>query len=421
MTKPVKFLLMAIACSVSVQFVAAAPVMGQFFRELKASGITPSLLYDGEAFSNIAGGIRQGTTYIGDLNVHLAIDGDRLVGWQGGSVFFNGQWLHGGRPAMYSGDAEGVSNIAARGVMQLYEAWVQQDLLGNHLSVLAGLYDLNSEFYRLSSAGLFLNSSFGIGPAFSHSGVAGPSVFPRTAWGLRLAFKPMRKFTFRVGILDGVPWRRPSGIFAAFQPGDGLLLVSEADLLWGQQAAKETVDHRMRIGRLSNRPPYDTKLAVGFWHYTTTLKDLSATNAAGDPILRHGSSGVYFLADHLMFASGSKRLSAFAQIGFGDQQVDRFGAYTGGGLVMTGLFPGSPTDQLGLGVAAAYNGSHYMIHQEQLGKYVSKAETVIEMTCLIKGTGWLAVQPDIQYVISPNTRALKNALVAQMFFEFSLS
>ena len=47
-------------------------------------------------------------------------------------------------------------------------------LFGNRFSALFGRYDLNSEFYRLQSAGLFLNSSFGIGPEFSLSGQNGP-------------------------------------------------------------------------------------------------------------------------------------------------------------------------------------------------------------------------------------------------------
>ena len=39
------------------------------------------------------------------------------------------------------------------------------------------MYDLNSEFYRVESGGLFLNSSFGIGPEFARSGAGGPSPF----------------------------------------------------------------------------------------------------------------------------------------------------------------------------------------------------------------------------------------------------
>jgi len=46
---------------------------------------------------------------------------------------------------LLQGDAQGVSSISAPNSVKLYEAWIQENFLGNHVSVLAGLYDLNSE------------------------------------------------------------------------------------------------------------------------------------------------------------------------------------------------------------------------------------------------------------------------------------
>ena len=67
-------------------------------------------------------------------------------------------------------------------------------LLDNRLSWLVGRDDLTTEFYRVQSAGMFINSSFGIGPEFAHSGVAGPSLFPTTALGTRVDFKPSANY-----------------------------------------------------------------------------------------------------------------------------------------------------------------------------------------------------------------------------------
>ena len=49
--------------------------------------------------------------------------------------------------------------MAAPPASRIHEAWLQYNLLDNRLSVLAGRYDLNTEFYQLRSAALFLNSS----------------------------------------------------------------------------------------------------------------------------------------------------------------------------------------------------------------------------------------------------------------------
>jgi porin len=105
--------------------------------------------YDGEAVSDMSGGLRRGATYLGILNLHLTVDAQRLVGWPGATVFLYGLGIHGGHPSTFVGDAQGVSNIEAPAGWRLEEAWVQQNLFGHRFSVLFGQYDLNSEFYRL--------------------------------------------------------------------------------------------------------------------------------------------------------------------------------------------------------------------------------------------------------------------------------
>jgi porin len=54
------------------------------------------------------------------------------------------------------------------------------------LSLLGGRYDLNGEFYRLHSAALFLNSSFGMGPEFSQSGPGGAAANRRGCRGKKM-------------------------------------------------------------------------------------------------------------------------------------------------------------------------------------------------------------------------------------------
>src|SRR5262249_52916013 len=150
------------------------------------------VVYDGEGLVNATGGVRAGSAYVGNLHLQLAIDAGRLLGWGGASVFFSGLWTHGGQPSEPVGDIQGGSTLEAPGGGQLYEAWIQQNLSGNTISILVGRYDLGMEFYRLQSATLFVNSSFGVGPEFSQSGQGGPSIFPNTSLGARVAVKCAR-------------------------------------------------------------------------------------------------------------------------------------------------------------------------------------------------------------------------------------
>jgi porin len=387
------------------------------------SGITPALVYNGAVFTNLGGGARSGDTYTGSLNLQLTVDGGALLRWADTLFYLDGIWIHGGQPSAFIGDAQGVSNISAPPRVKLYEAWVQKNFLDNQISALAGLYDLNSEFYRLQSAGLFLNSSFGIGPEFSQSGVEGPSIFPSTSVGARFAYKPARGIVLRTAILDGVPVDRPDGSHAIFKSGDGILIVTEADFLDRPPPSDRPLSGRFRLGRQAMLPPYDDKLTIGGWYYSATFDDVAQLRPDGQLVRHRGSSGFYVLADRVLFEDSDhpeKRLTGFLQGGYGDIRVDRFGSYIGAGLTAVGIIPGRNTDELGLALADARNGSHYLRSQLLQGIPVTSAEKTVEITYLMQLTKWLALQPDLQYVIHPGTNlTIRNASAFQLRFEIA--
>jgi porin len=385
--------------------------------------LKPGLVYNGAAFANLGGGVRSGGTYTSNLNLHLNVDAAALFGWSDTIAYLDALWLQGGLPSSFIGDAQGVSSISAPNAVKLYEAWVQKNFLENRVSVLAGLYDLNSEFYRLQSAGLFLNSSFGIGPEFAQSGVEGPSIFPDTSVGMRVALKSVEGLVVRIAVLDGVPVDRPNGSRGIFESGDGALIVAEVDLLDRPELRTRPASNRLRLGRQANLGGYEEKVAIGGWYYTATFDDLSETQPNGQPVQHRGSSGFFALIDKLLYKDPSKperKLAGFVQAGLGDYRVDRFGAYLGTGLTAVGVLEGRPTDELGIGLAYARNGSHYMSGQRMQGLPVTNAEKTIELTYLIQVNSWLALQPDLQYVITPNTTtAIPNAWAFQLRIEMS--
>src|SRR3546814_19744526 len=88
--------------------------------------------------------------------------------------------------------------------LRLYEAWIDQKI-GDAASVRIGLYDLNSEFDALDTAGFFVSSPHGIGPDFAQSGRNGPSIFPAPSLAARVAISPAPGWTVRAALLDGVP------------------------------------------------------------------------------------------------------------------------------------------------------------------------------------------------------------------------
>ena len=168
---------------------------------------------------------------------------------------------------------------------------------------------------------------------------------------------------------------------------------------------------------------YDSKVAIGGWYYTATFDDLSETQPNGQPVQHRGSIGFYVLTDQLLYRNPNqpdRKLTGFVQAGYGDYRVDRFRAYLGAGLTAMGVFKSRAADEVGLGLAYARNGSHYMSAQRMQDLPVTNAEKTIELTYLIQVNSWLALQPDLQYVINPNTTtAIPNAWAFQLRVEMS--
>jgi len=392
-------------------------------KQLDNRGIQLGVRYDGGIFGDLSGGLRQGTTYAGNLNLQVILDAQRLFDWPGVTVFLYGLGIHGGLPSSFVGDAQGVNSIASPAKWTLEEAWIQQNLFGNMFSVLAGRYDLNSEFYRLQSAGLFINSSYGIGPEFSQSGREGPSIFPNTSVGARFATKPIRGIVLRAAVLDGVPVDRSNGTQAIFARNGGVLVVVESVYLRRPSASEITPRTRQfRIGR-NSVGTYAGKVALGTWYYSGTFDDLAKVRPEDQAVQHHGSRGFYMLADQTVYQDADypeRRVTLFGQFGIGDPRVNRFGYYTGGGMTVSALIAGRKEDEIGFAIAGAHNSTQYMEAQRNQGRPVQRSEVDFELTYLAQFSSHLAVQPDLQFVRNPGTDPrIKNAVAFILRFELS--
>ena len=414
----------------------------QFRSKGSKLGIRLETVNTTDVLSNVRGGVARRTDAPGNIDLMLTVDAEKTVGWKGGTLFVYGLGDYGNNPSRDVGDLQGVSNVAAPNTWKLFEAWYQHNFFQEKLSVLAGLYDVTSEFQVIRDASeLFLNSSFGTTPEFALSGRNGLSSFPTTAVGLRVQAKPVDNWAFRAAVLDGVPgdtgnskgtqisFGKDDGFFAgaelAYEFEDEKLAKAEGSSGASILKVKPRRKARRRIGRAAPLV-YDGKYAVGIWGYSTTLNDLNDVDSAGTPIQRHGTYGFYGIAERRVYKEPDdplQGLTLFGQVGFADPRVNRIASYQGGGAVYTGLIPGRDKDQIGFGVAAAHNSGQYESAQRNAGIPVTNAEITLEFTyaALLTEDPELALQPDIQYVINPGTNpSLKNALVIGVRIEASL-
>lgn len=382
----------AAAASADARTAASGEVGAQ---EVSAEGV-----YTGEGMATVAGGRERGEALLGNLDLTLELrDRERgltLFGYVLGN--------HGDEPSLLAGDAQGVSNIEAPDALRLYEAWIEKEFAGPGLSLLGGLYDLNAEFDVIETGGVLLNSSFGIGPDFSQSGLAGPSIFPVTSLAVRAAWRPRPDLHLRTAVLDAVPGDPddPAATHIRLSSREGALLTAEVAWYPGGGRAAEAAPGSAgrRAGRSSGRPDGSAKVAIGAWSYTGSFPQV-----ADDGRERRPRPGLYALAEVplLRETDPAQGLSAFGRIGLADPRVHRFGAYTGAGAAYTGLLPGRDGDTAGLGVAVARNGGPFRRARAAEGLPVTRAETVVELTYRWEEDGW-AVQPDLQWVNDPDTR-----------------
>jgi len=404
---------------------------------MNEKGVIFQTINTNDVMDNVTGGLDRNTALIGDLDLILVIDAKKLLNWDEATFFVYGLGLYGNDPSKNVGDIQAVSNIAAPNDWKLFEAWYQQNFLQQRFSILAGLYDVTSEFDVIrSSSELFLNGSFGTGPEFATSGINGPSTFPTTSLAIRGQAILSDDFIIRAVLADGVSGtpNDVTGTQVKLDRKDGLLLATE--LAYYDQRERKKRDQqkilkqrpfRLTFQRVGRAAPivYQAKYAIGLWGYTTDFNDLSEVDLLGRPLKRDMTYGVYGFTEKIVYREPQDReqnLTLFTRIGFADPRVNRFSQYYGGGMVYRGLLPNRENDEIGIGVAAAFNSSHFERAQQRSGNSVDTAEIAVEMTYAINVRSEIIIQPNIQYIINPDTNpAIQNALVVGARVEFNLN
>ena len=349
---------------------------GGLRKKLVDHGVTVKGLYTGEFASHYSGGPlnKNATLYHDNLDLTMIVDTEKAGLWPGGTIWVYGLRNHGNDPSAYTvGDLQTASNIGAYDQFIINEAWLNQDFAEGRVSVLAGLHNLNSEFFVSTYGALFINSSFGIQPEVSHN--AGVSIFPMSGLGMRLRVKPTENSYLQAADYDGVPPARQLPVSGA----NGEFQVAEA-------------------GYINNA----SDIKIGYWRHTAEKIHAGQTF--------DGNYGYYGIVDQQLVQFDNAEhsaISVFAQYGWVPSERNDVTGYLGGGLHLHGLVPGRPVDDIGFAVGRAST------HVD--------AETVYELTYRLVLTDWLAFRPDYQWIQNPGGDAANNtANVAFLRFEIQL-
>lgn len=333
-------------------------------KKLAEKGISLDISYIGDYGTNLSGGASTGSTYLDDTLIELGIDGDKM-GMNGASFYFSilGNQGQTPSPSTMVGDAQGVSNIEAPNKWQLYEAWYEQKF-SERFSTKLGIYDFNGDFDVIDTAGLFLNGAHGIGTVVSQTGPPlFPDIFPAVYLGYNMDNGRYLQTAYMVNTNSS--------------PNDSML---------GIEYGKTTENSSTGL----------LKYALGVLYFTST----STSDAVGNAIAATNNYSVYGLLETALTREAGNEgqgLNGFLRYGVADPKLNQFASFLGAGLVYTGLFDGRDEDQFGLAIAIANNGDTYKAGTAT----ATAAETNIELSYRFQVKPWLAIQPDLQYVMDP--------------------
>lgn len=345
------------------------------------------------------GAIQRGTKAVSHLDLKLAVDLEKAAGWEGGSALINvlqnaGRGLNYERDP-YVGNLMGVTNIevGAPTTTRLFQAWIQQSLFDDQLAVLAGLYPIDSEFFAVDSAGVFLGPQYGTPADLALT--RGPSIFNSSAFGIRARWNISKNFYAMGALLDGIPNDpdQPKHTRIRFEDGDGSFQIGEIG--WLPEAANEEFKGH-------------AKLAFGLWNYTAheeNLVDTAYADTTGAFRMRsHRQHGGYLLGERTLMRlseDGERYLTGFARYTWGDARSYELKNSLNLGVHVKGALAARPDDILGLAWTRAGTSSEFRQATRIYGDSPTHSESIWELTYRAQLTPYLAIQPNAQWVRNP--------------------
>ncbi|MBF0490363.1 MAG: carbohydrate porin [Candidatus Omnitrophica bacterium] len=349
---------------------------------MKGLSFDPHLIED---YVSVLKGTTHKDTWLGKFDFITEMDLEKAGILKGGLIHFDVLNTHGGlKPTadQMVGDLQTVSDIEATRSTRIYEAWYQQSILDNKLSVKFGVIDLNSEFLVSDSGGLYINSALNMIPSMWINN-QGEAIYPEPVPAVRLKYSPNEKFDVLVGFFQGNPLGNDDNPHSThFGTRHGLLSIEE-----GQYHYK-----------ISWMGQMEGTLKAGFWLNSTHVQDVSAIDIESNPVMYKNNYGAYAIWDQAIFrVKDDQGLNIFLLGGGSPQNRNTLEHSIGGGLNYTGLIPRREKDILGFALTSASLSNKLRASTGQ-----DRCETIYEGMYQIHIHQSIYLQPDIQYVFHPN-------------------
>jgi porin len=409
-------------------------LVGDFWGErskLEDEGVIFTPNYTAETFGNPIGGVKQGVTYDGLLDLELTLDFKKMAGWDGSFHVSSYYPMGNGLTGSDTHELLTISDDTAYNTLHLFELWYEQKLWDDKVALRVGQLAADQEFMISSNAANFLNATYGW-PGILYLSAPTP-IYDYAAPGIRLQVDPDEHWRFLSGVYAGNPAPDRLGDPNPNRgPSDDFNNSGTGFYINGSQGLFCINELQYNLNKEDNATGLPGTYKIGGWLHTDTFSNLRYDNRGvplaspasdGHPQAVDGNHGFYGIVDQAVWQDKSdpkqtREIDLFCRGGdaLGDRSI--FDYYLDGGVTFNGLIPGRPSDLFGVATAYGHIGSGLQGFTEDQNNLdgtkvpVPDFEQNIEVTYLAQISQWWTVQPDLQVIIHPGgSAAIPTAVV----------
>lgn len=395
------------------------------------SGIDFSLTYTNNIAGNPVGGLAQGFTYTDNIYVGAALDMDKLIGWQGATIYVSALDRNGRSLSQdYIGNQFTVQQIYGNQTINFYALVLDQKFLDDKLSVKIGRYGAGDEFATSPIYWLYMNNAIDGNPQALPVNT-GFSTYPNAVWGGRVMWDFAQDWYSKFGVFQVNKQRLGKmayhGLDWSIRPDNGILIVSEFG--WTPEIFKRPVDvspgaqvtpdgkavvakNLVRKTEMRGQPAH---FFLGGYYSNNSYPVFGSDDTV------QNSYGFYGHADIMVYqeepGSDQGLVLWSAAVLSPQQSIAQLPFQVNGGAFYQGLFPRRNKDVALWGFGYGLFSNVFADTVESPTTSRPRGELMMEWGYRLQINEFLYVQPDVQWIIQPAGRSdIPNALVlgAQM-------
>jgi porin len=378
---------------------------------LERWGVKFAATYIGEALANTNGGVRSGASAQGRLNLAVDVDLEKAAGAKGLSFHGNVFAILGDQFSnRYLQNFMGASGIEGMTTVRLFEAWFEQKLANDRLTVRAGQLSADAEFMTTKFSDVFTNATFTWPAATATNLPSGGPATPLAALGARFRAKLSDHLTGMIAVYDGDPAGPGSGdpqernrYGLNFRLRDPPLVIGQIEFDWAELWGKNTPG-AVKLGGFRHFGDFDSP------RFAEDGRSLADPTSSGMPATLRGDSGVFAVMEQKVIPRGpdeDRGIGVFVRGVASPPDRNRIDFYADAGFQANGWFDVRPHDKFGVAVAYAHVSRTAQGLDRDYRDFVDPTWPIRSFEGLLTAAyayevreGWI-LQPNVQVVVRP--------------------